>query len=249
MTKILHSDNCDWHFDQYPWECTCGVTGPKAGDMNRTTRLETVESIKARIAEAKKPYRAPKPDRPDCSIVIGRNGVAVAVMSDATPTPERIQHSQEISPTTGKVYGGTERVQTRDEETGEVRHPLRIKDDIDRMVEKGQITNDEAKIARKFRDEFEIAGHDPLKAADPARQPGGKGSSPGVRIQIAKDYVWECLERMGPRGCPTRIAFWWVIGAGCSHREAAQRIGPWTSGQAVAGLIIAGLNVLATQKG
>jgi hypothetical protein len=18
--------DCDWHFDQYPWECTCGVT-------------------------------------------------------------------------------------------------------------------------------------------------------------------------------------------------------------------------------
>lgn len=18
-----HADNCDWHFDQYPWECTC----------------------------------------------------------------------------------------------------------------------------------------------------------------------------------------------------------------------------------
>lgn len=21
-----HADNCDWHLDQYPWECTCGAT-------------------------------------------------------------------------------------------------------------------------------------------------------------------------------------------------------------------------------
>jgi hypothetical protein len=20
-----HSIDCDWHFDQYPWECTCGA--------------------------------------------------------------------------------------------------------------------------------------------------------------------------------------------------------------------------------
>lgn len=20
-----HSDNCDWHVDQYPWECVCGA--------------------------------------------------------------------------------------------------------------------------------------------------------------------------------------------------------------------------------
>lgn len=20
-----HGDQCDWHLDQYPWECTCGA--------------------------------------------------------------------------------------------------------------------------------------------------------------------------------------------------------------------------------
>ena len=28
MTK--HTDNCDWHVDQYPWECTCGAIPRKA---------------------------------------------------------------------------------------------------------------------------------------------------------------------------------------------------------------------------
>lgn len=22
---VKHADNCDWHADQYPWECTCGA--------------------------------------------------------------------------------------------------------------------------------------------------------------------------------------------------------------------------------
>lgn len=25
-----HDDNCDWHVDQYPWECTCGAVPRKA---------------------------------------------------------------------------------------------------------------------------------------------------------------------------------------------------------------------------
>jgi hypothetical protein len=216
--------------------------------MTIQERRGKVPPLRPEILAKLQPYKAPKPDRPSCAFVVGKGGVPIAVMSDAEPTPERVLRSQEVDPKTGEVYGGTERVQTRHEETGEVRHPLRMRDDIDKMQQKGQITADEAKIARKFRDEFEIAGHHPLKAADPGRQPGGKGGSPGERIQWAKDYVWEVLERLGPSGCPTRIAFWWVIGAGCSHREAAQRIGPFTSGQAVAGLIIASLNVLATQK-
>lgn len=23
-----HADDCDWHFEQYDWECTCGLTTP-----------------------------------------------------------------------------------------------------------------------------------------------------------------------------------------------------------------------------
>jgi hypothetical protein len=24
-----HHTICEWHLDQYPWECTCGLTAPK----------------------------------------------------------------------------------------------------------------------------------------------------------------------------------------------------------------------------
>lgn len=29
--KGTHTSDCDWHVDQYPWECTCGVIPRKAG--------------------------------------------------------------------------------------------------------------------------------------------------------------------------------------------------------------------------
>lgn len=32
-----HADNCDWHVDQYPWECTCN--GGKALSSLRRKRL------------------------------------------------------------------------------------------------------------------------------------------------------------------------------------------------------------------
>jgi len=31
--KRIHASDCDWHLDQYPWECTCGlIAGKKAMD-------------------------------------------------------------------------------------------------------------------------------------------------------------------------------------------------------------------------
>jgi hypothetical protein len=27
--KSTHASDCDWHVDQYPWECTCGLIARK----------------------------------------------------------------------------------------------------------------------------------------------------------------------------------------------------------------------------
>lgn len=30
MAARDHHEDCEWHLDQYDWECTCGATRPKA---------------------------------------------------------------------------------------------------------------------------------------------------------------------------------------------------------------------------
>lgn len=39
---MKHSRNCDWHVDQYPWECTCGLTaqGMSAGTAKTAKPVE-----------------------------------------------------------------------------------------------------------------------------------------------------------------------------------------------------------------
>jgi hypothetical protein len=32
MTVNLHRNDCDWHLDQYDWECTCGAVSGKLAD-------------------------------------------------------------------------------------------------------------------------------------------------------------------------------------------------------------------------
>lgn len=214
--------------------------------MTRPPPIASVSTIQQRIAEAKKPYRAPKPDRPTCALVVRPDGVKVAVMSDAGPTPERVLQSQEIDPKTGEVYGGVTTEKTMVD--GEVRHPHKVYDDLDRMKQKGQLSEEEWKQGRKFRDEFDMAGLDPLKASDPARSPAGKAGSPSERIIWAKDYVNECIQRVGGHGAATGLALWWVVGDGLTHTEAARRIGPWVDKKHVAGLVIAALGVLAMPR-
>lgn len=174
-----------------------------------------------------------------------RNGVSIAVMSDDVPTLERLARSHEFDHKTGKVYGGAVRMQTRHEETGEVRNPLRMLDDLDRMEQKGQINQHQLAVARKFRAAFEVAQLDPLKAADLSRLPGGRASDLNARQYDARNYIARCVKAVGGSGTPVALALWWVVGDGLSHREAACRIGPWADHRHVAGFVIAALCLLA----
>jgi hypothetical protein len=47
-----HSGDCEWHLDQYPWECTCGL-------LPRMSYLEWVAKQRA-VAPAEKPKRKRK---------------------------------------------------------------------------------------------------------------------------------------------------------------------------------------------
>ncbi|QDO99092.1 hypothetical protein FNB15_18255 [Ferrovibrio terrae] len=152
-------------------------------------------------------------------------------------TPE---HRAKHATTTAVIYElvpGTTRNEAR---TAEV-----VIGDLDIMFNKGQITAAQLAIAKRFRNEFDLAHLDPLRAADLGRLPGGKASNTSERIQRAKDFVWECLQTVGGASSQPGIALWYLVGAGHSQRETARRIAPWATAPYAAGLAVAALNVLA----
>jgi hypothetical protein len=176
------------------------------------------------------------------SHVANRDGVAVAVMSDDGPTDER----RRIAGT-----GGMERAPTRDEDTGEVRHPYRVKTSIERLRDDGRITDDECKAGLTFRDAFERGRLDPLRASSFERV-GGSSEAVTATVMDARDDVARMLKRLGGWGTPAAQACWWVVGADYSIRQFAQRFTWGTGGsldqRTAQGLVIAALNVLATPE-
>jgi hypothetical protein len=38
LRSVGHHIICEWHLDQYPWECTCGATAPRAAWFDDAAR-------------------------------------------------------------------------------------------------------------------------------------------------------------------------------------------------------------------
>lgn len=53
----LHHIDCDWHLDQYPWECTCGLTAPRA------PWFDSVEKRRKELDDLYEKSRAVKKDK------------------------------------------------------------------------------------------------------------------------------------------------------------------------------------------
>ncbi len=49
-TMTDHTKNCDWHVDQYPWECTCGLIYNQQRYV-----IEALTSENERLREALEP--------------------------------------------------------------------------------------------------------------------------------------------------------------------------------------------------
>lgn len=48
LTPTGHANNCDWHVDQYPWECTCGfIPRKKAMDDLIAQDADLIAKFKA----------------------------------------------------------------------------------------------------------------------------------------------------------------------------------------------------------
>lgn len=60
-----HHQDCDYHADQYPWECTCGATRPKASWFDATAlrsaiyRAESYLEREGLVADNIRPKVAP----------------------------------------------------------------------------------------------------------------------------------------------------------------------------------------------
>lgn len=46
-----HALNCEWHHDQYPWECTCGASGRSAGAQRPKVRWEMPPALALEVAD------------------------------------------------------------------------------------------------------------------------------------------------------------------------------------------------------
>lgn len=97
MKPLAHAEQCGWHFDQYDFECTCGVTRPATLAWAQTELLAAHDRAKRaiqdfEIAEARfndmfasVGRNAERQDRKDG---LGRNDEhAVSATSAETPRP------------------------------------------------------------------------------------------------------------------------------------------------------------------
>lgn len=212
--------------------------------MTTTPRTGKAPPLPAEVLARHAPYKAPKPDRPTCAFVLGPNGVKVAVMSDDGPTPEHAAKHRSID---DDMY---EKVPGKKKE--ELRRVRRVLSDLELMRDKGQIDERQLAAGKTFRDEFEIAGMDPLKAANLHRMGGGQVSDIPARIMDAKDYVADCMKRAGGHGSFTGLALWWVVGRGESFAEFTRRVA-WGNNtrlrqEAVPALVQSVLSILCEPK-
>ncbi|HLI12742.1 MAG TPA: hypothetical protein VKY65_14210 [Alphaproteobacteria bacterium] len=111
--------------------------------------------------------------------------------------------------------------------------------------------------ARRFRDDFDRAHLDPLRAADLTRIPGQKTREADAALaaaEAAKARLWRALGRLGgsgesPLGAPLAAAAWFVIGAGLSISDFARRQrwgrGAGMSRKTAEALVVGALAVLA----
>ena len=114
------------------------------------------------------------------------------------------------------------------------------------MLQRGTITKDAAIAADQFRQAFRIAALDPLRAADMARVPGGRGHGGSEPPTWARKRVNEAIAALGGQSSLVASCLWHVIGLEWSIRRWCREqagIAHTTGG----GILIAALVILAAK--
>ena len=159
---------------------------------------------------------------------------------DACLPAERFQH--------GRVTRAAETVQDTD---GGIGFPWRAEGTLGRLQRKGEISPTQLLAGEQFKEWFELAQLDPLRAADMRRSHGGMVQT-GVHVEHARRRVGSAIKACGGLTSPCGSCVWHVLGLEDSLAQ-------WAKAQGWAGrtirhesakyILVGGLSVLAVHYG
>lgn len=131
---------------------------------------------------------------------------------------------------------------------GDIGRPWRVVDILASMSGRGLIDKRELMAGEKFHEDFQLAGLDPLRAADMGRIPISGGRSDYRGSIAARGRVIAALDALGGNASPSGSCAWYVLGCELSVRQWCLR-GAWSgrpvSQHAASGILIGALGVLA----
>ena len=136
---------------------------------------------------------------------------------------------------------------------GDIGRPYRADGLLDRLYERGDISERDRAAGEEFHRLFVAAISPALQAADLLREVGSQGSTHGaVYAQEAYRKLYEALDALGRDGSPCRLCAWYVLGEQVTISEWARREG-WSGrplrDEVAKGILIAMLPMLADHFG
>jgi hypothetical protein len=175
------------------------------------------------------------------------SGTPSSPLIEMTPTPERYNQ------------GPVERLeQSIGDNFGRPARPYRAVDTLAAMERRGSITASMRQAGEDFRVRFATAQLDPLNAFDISRPRTGahsshkSGANLGLRIENARDAVWQAILAVGGLRSAGGSCLWHVLGWERTLKEWAIEQG-WNgrrvSQEAASGILIAALGALEAHFG
>lgn len=139
------------------------------------------------------------------------------------------------------------------DEEGRPSQPYRARDTLTQLLRAKAITGEMLQAGVQFRDDFDRAGLEPLRAADVGRIPGTATGPRLTYAQIdARERVWKAIVVLGGLASPAGACCWHILGLQESLEQWALREGwrgkPMDKRRA-GGILIGALGTLAAHYG
>jgi hypothetical protein len=167
-----------------------------------------------------------------------------------------LRQAQEGPPPERRQHGAIERLERPiGDIAGHPSRPYRAVDTLAVMERRGSITAGMRQAGEDFRARFAVAQLDPLRALDLSHLRFGEPSwrpereAPGLRIEAARQAVWQAIQAVGGIASPAGSCLWHVLGWQRSLKEWAIEQG-WAgrrvTQEAASGILVATLGALET---